>query len=454
MKNLLVLAPMLIVTVMAITTFSPVSVSAVGTPTENYTIPDLPTNDPSHEEIKPPVLFYLKGTTSQAKPSPAAFVTSFIGPLEQSSYTVVGDGQWYLDIDINTPGWLYIYEYYPPNNNPSGRWLAYKWQLKQSGVWDIGPFTARSNEPEGQHVYRLWFYGNGQWAATNSDIPQTSLIYWAYLKNLPEPIIQSFSASSHEVKPGESVTLSWNVQGAQSMEISMAGPVMGASGTKTVVLDKTTDFTLIATGLDGRQVSSERVTVYVSEQVTPIPTPSTPITTSPPVKAMSFWDQIFNFITLISILSVIVIIVLGLLLRYVYLKRWASPEVVSDPPAIQKEEPLPKEISEPATEPSVSTRAKLTLPDGLEIRITNNSQIIGRAEMARALGLDELCLISHKQFQVTCADGKYFIEDTGSANGTRLNGEDIKGKGTVELKDGDIIDAAGAIKLRFSVTEV
>jgi hypothetical protein len=456
MKNLLGLTLMLIVTVMAIPTFSPVAVNAVGTPTENYTIPDLPTNDPSHEEIKPLVNYYLKGTTSQAKTSPAAFATSFTSHLEQNKYTVVGDGQWYMDVDINTPGWLYIYEYYPPNNTPSGRWLAYKWQLKQSGVWSIGPFTARSNEPEGQHVYRLWFYGNGQWAATNSDIPQTSLIYWAYLKKFPELKILSFTASSREVKPGESVTLSWNVKGAQSLEISKIGPVTGDSGTQTVDMDKTTDFVLIATGLDGRQVSSDTVTVTVSAQVAPTTTPSTPITVSPPVKTVSFLDQVLNPLTLISILSVIVIIVLGLLLRSVYLKRWASPSTASIPTAVeevQADEILPQEIPELAVEPPVSNRAKLTLHDGLEIRIACGGQVIGRAELARALGLDELGLISRKQFRVTCQDGKYFIEDAGSANSTKLNSEDIKGKGTIALKDGDIIDAAGVIKLTFFVSE-
>ena len=453
MKYLLMSALMLIVTAMAITTFTPAAVSAVGTPTENYTIPDLPTNDPSHEEIKPSVNFYLKGPTVQTKTSPAAFITGFTGTLEQNKYTVVGDGQWRLDVDINTPGWLYIYEYYPPNNNPSGRWLAYKWQLKQSGAWDIGPFTARSNEPEGQHVYRLWFYGNGQWATDNTSNLQNSLIYWEYLKNLPELKIQSFNASSHEVKPGETITLSWNVQGAESLEIPMVGPVTGASGTQTVALDKTTDFVLIATGLDGRQVSSNTITVTVSP-VIPTPTPST---TSPPVKTVSFLDQILNTITLISILSVIAIIVLGLLLRSVYLKRWASPATASIPETVQaeqKDETLPQEIPEPVLEPSVSTRAKLTLPDGLEVRITTNSQVIGRAELARALGLDELGLISRKQFRVTCQDGKYFIEDTGSANGTKLNDEDIRGNGTMALTDGDTIEAAGAIKLKFSVTEI
>ncbi len=456
MKNLLVSALMMMVTAIAITTFTPVAISAVGTPTENYTIPDLPTNDPSHEEIKPPVNYYLKGPTAQTKTSPPLFTAVFTGPLTQNRYTVVADKQWYLDVDINTPGWLYIYEYYPPNNNPSGRWLAYKWQLKQSGVWGIGPFSARSDEPENQHVYRLWFYGNGQWATDNASNLQNSLIYWEYLKNMPELKILSFNASSREVKPGETITLSWNVQGAQSLEISMVGPVTGASGTQTVALDKTTDFVMTATGLDGRQVSSNTVTVTISEQVSPATTPSTPAATSPPVKPVSFLDQILNPITLISVLSVIVIIVLGLLLRSVYLKRWASPAAASiseEEPAVQKDETLPQKLPEPVIEPSISTRAKLTLPDGLEVRITAGSQVIGRAELARALGLDELNLISRKQFLVTCQDGKYFIEDAGSANGTKLNNEDIKGKGIIALKDGDIIDAAGAISLKFFVNE-
>jgi hypothetical protein len=160
---------------------------------------------------------------------------------------------------------------------------------------------------------------------------------------------------------------------------------------------------------------------------------------------------------LISILSVIIIIILGLLLRSVYLKRWANPAAASIPEevqTIQKDEILPQEIPGPALEPSISPRAKLILPDGLELRITTNSQVIGRAELARALGLDDLGLISRKQFQVTCQEGKYFIEDAGSANGTKLNNEDIKGKGIIDLKDGDIIDSAGAIKLKFSVIEI
>ena len=457
MKNLLLSILAILVTVLAVFTFPVSAATAVGTPTENYTIPDLPTNDPSHEEKKPGELFYIKDPTSQTKTSPAAFITDFIGPLAQNKYAVVGDGEWYLNVDINTPGWLYIYEYYPPNNAPSGRWLAYKWQLKQSGIWNIGPFSARPDEPEGQHVYRLWFYGNGQWAATNLDTT-SSLIYWTYLKKLPELKILSFSANTGEIKRGESVTLSWNVQGAQSMEIPLVGPVTGASGTATVAPDQDTNYVLIATGLDGRQATSLPITVTVSGPAASTPTPVAPVTPTPPVKTPSLLDQLMTPITLISILSVIVIIILGFLVRLVYKKRWATPAEVQAPVITPRPELPPNEIPArtpvSAPEPAMAPMARLIMPNGLEITLTAKGQSIGRAELARALGLDELCLISHQQFQVTCTDGEYFIEDAGSANGTRLNGEDIKGKGTMSLKDGDTIEAAGVIKLKFSVSEV
>ncbi len=455
MRGLIVCAVVLVIALLSGAAIPCTGVHAIGAPTENYTIPDLPTNDPSHEEIKPPVNFYLKAPTSQPKTGPPLFTAVFTGPLLQNKYAVTGDGQWYLDVDVNTPGWLYVYEYYPPNNNPNGRWLAYKWQLKQSGQWDIGPFTARSGEPEGQHVYRIWFYGNGQWAPGDFVTPQNGLIYWAYLKNLPELKIVSFAASPQDVKQGDSVTLSWNVQGAQSMEIPLVGPVTGASGTKTVVVDQTTDFVLIATGLDGSQITSDTVTVTVSGPAAiSTPAPSTPVTPSPPVKPASLYEQIFNPITGISVLAVIVIIVLGLLLRSVYLKRWAAPATVSTPAQEQTLEQPVKETLAPAPQPPITVRARLVLPDGLEIPLAANTRPMGRAELSRALGLDELLLISRKQFQVTHNDGQYFIEHMDGSNSTKLNGDDIKGKGTIELKDGDVIDIAGAIKLRFTVIEI
>jgi pSer/pThr/pTyr-binding forkhead associated (FHA) protein len=156
-----------------------------------------------------------------------------------------------------------------------------------------------------------------------------------------------------------------------------------------------------------------------------------------------------------------VIIVLGLLLRAVYLKRWATAAEVPDETTsaqeekIQKEEPAPPvaaAISETAPAAEI-LRAKLVLPGGSDIALTGGSRSIGRAEMGRALNLDELCLVSRKQFTVSFKDNSYFIEDTGGPNSTILNGEAIKDRGEAELKDGDTIEVAGVIKLKFVVQE-
>jgi len=157
-------------------------VGAIGAPTDNITMPETPTADEARPEIKPPVNYALMGPSSQTESPPPGFASDFIGASKEDKFKVTGDENWYLDVDINMPGWLYICEYSPVNDSYQGKWIAYKWQLLESGTWRLGPFTAGDNEPEGQHVYRLWFYSDGQWAAENPDAPQNSLIYWTYSK--------------------------------------------------------------------------------------------------------------------------------------------------------------------------------------------------------------------------------------------------------------------------------
>jgi hypothetical protein len=454
MKTILLSATLLAAAVCSLIAVSHADVSAVGTPTENYTLPD-PANDPMHDEIKPQVNFSLQGPSVQTRTSPPGFITDFVGPIPQTRLTVVGDGKWYVDVDINMPGWLYVYEYYPPNNNPSGHWLAYKWQIKQSGIWRLGPFSAGEKEPGGQHVYRFWFYSGGQWAAAD---PVYSLIYWAYLKDFPELKIDSFTASPLEARAGDKVTLSWAVQGAQSLEISMVGPVQGASGSTTVTVDRTTDFNLLATGLDGRQVQSGSVTVTVTAAagVPPTTTPPTaPVVPTPP-KTPSFAEELGRFFSnplgvIASVAITAILIALVFLVIRFYLRRGMAEEVA------EKEVPfLPesKEEAPPALNEPLQARAKLLLPGCMEIALTGVSRTMGRADMARSLPLDGLALISHSHFLLTYSDGHYFIEDTESTNGTLLNSIDVKGKGQFALQDGDMIEPAGVVQIKFFFTEV
>lgn len=60
-----------------------------------------------------------------------------------------------------------------------------------------------------------------------------------------------------------------------------------------------------------------------------------------------------------------------------------------------------------------------------------------------SIGRDPTCdivvvdpYVSRFHAKILYRDGKWFIEDLGSKNGTYINGEDIRGKGAVELKEG------------------
>lgn len=66
----------------------------------------------------------------------------------------------------------------------------------------------------------------------------------------------------------------------------------------------------------------------------------------------------------------------------------------------------------------------------------------------------DLVLTSHRisriHAQLMKTNDKYFLRDMGSTNGTWLNGERIS-KETRQLKDGDIIDLAHRVKIRFEL---
>jgi len=342
-------------------------VEAVGAPTDNSTMPDIP--DQYHNEIEPPVNYIWQGPTSQSENTTPNVIASFTGPSEQDVLKVTADENWFLDVDINKPGWLYIYEYFPTGEEPEGEWIAYKWQLPRSGLLRLGPFTPASGESEGQHIYRVWFYSDGQWAAGDLNTPQSILIYWSYSKGLPAEQHTEQIAPQPPIAPAKEATF------IEKMQESIAKPVALAIG--------------------------------------------------------------------VSIL--VVIIALGLYLSRSHFKWYKSQHQVSPPDEAAIE-------ATSAGSPLASTSAKIALPNGIEIQLSGSSKIIGRADLARALNLDKLRLISRRHFEVKTKELQFYIEDLGSANGTKLNGVDISGKGPVNLNDNDVIEPAGVILLNFYVT--
>jgi len=340
------------------------AVGAIGAPTDNVTMPETPAAEAAGNEVKPPVNHVLLGPSSQPEDTTPSFATDFSGASESDKYKVTADENWYLDVDINMPGWLYLYEYFWVGEDLGGRWITYKWQLLQSGIWRLGPFTAGDNEPEGQHIYRIWFYGDDQWAAENPDEPQNNLVYWTYYKG--KPVEQP------------------------------------------------------------------------AEQIPP----------NPPEEA-GFSHKIYEFITqpVVLITGSLVLVIIVMLCLYMYWRYWRHSRRVSNQDTESANQTDTQELSRAM--PSGTASAKIALPNGMEIQIDGNGRVIGRGDFARALALDELGLISRRHFEIKTENEQFYIEDLGSANGTRLNGEDISGKGQVGLNNDDIIEPAGTIELKF-----
>lgn len=352
-----------LVTILGQTTSS----GAIGAPSDNSTMPNFGFDDQSQDEIKPPINYILLGPTSQSESTLPHVSTRFLGTSEQDKFKVTGDENWFLDVDINMPGWLYIYEYFPDVDILQGKWIAYKWQLTQSGIWRLGPFSPGENELEGQHIYRAWFYSEGQWAIEDIDTPQYNLVYWTYSKGQPV----------------------------------------------------------------------EQPTQQIIPQPIPINT-----------KEATFLEQLQSFINkpLVLVLGPLVLIAIIMLGFYLF---WRSTKYKRSQHSLTLNETEPAYPSTILS--SDATTAKIVLPNGQEVQLTNNNKIIGRGDLARAFGLNELGLISRQHFGIKSEDGQFYIEDLDSTNGTKLNGTDIGGKGTVILNDNDTIEPAGAVCLKFYI---
>ncbi|MDO8724438.1 MAG: FHA domain-containing protein [Candidatus Methanoperedens sp.] len=98
---------------------------------------------------------------------------------------------------------------------------------------------------------------------------------------------------------------------------------------------------------------------------------------------------------------------------------------------------------------SRSVLAMLILPNNNEIKITEPEKIVGREDFVGAIPADDLQFVGRKHFKIIKMDDRLYIEDLESANGTKLNGDEIKGAGRKELKEGDIILVAEVLQIRY-----
>jgi len=136
--------------------------------------------------------------------------------------------------------------------------------------------------------------------------------------------------------------------------------------------------------------------------------------------------------------------------------------------------PAPRPIPQPRSEPPEETVVKpsiampygpkisysLVFPDGTMLKVQGKQfREFGRSDFRGRIDPNIARLISKLHFGIKVVIDesgkvKYYIKDLGSRNGTLLNGTDIRDRGWIEIKDGDIISPAGAINLVFRVETI
>jgi len=92
--------------------------------------------------------------------------------------------------------------------------------------------------------------------------------------------------------------------------------------------------------------------------------------------------------------------------------------------------------------------AYLELPGGVRVPVENGAEF-GREGLRGFVDERFLPYISARHFRITRRGGKWFIEDLGSKNGTYVNGVDIRGRGPVELQNGDEVAVAKVVVFKF-----
>jgi len=152
------------------------------------------------------------------------------------------------------------------------------------------------------------------------------------------------------------------------------------------------------------------------------------------------------------LIIVIVAAIIGIL-AVVLMRRRAEEERTRVLPApIQQAQPAPERER---TKVGVILY-RLRLPNGMEIPVNEPYRVFGRETFEKyGLPKDVLDFITREDrgghFKIYLRGMKWFIEDSGSTNGTLLNGVEIRGKGPQELKDGDVISPAGVVNLVFQL---
>jgi hypothetical protein len=187
--------------------------------------------------------------------------------------TLRGNETCYLVVSLNSPGYFYLWEYYPAGSSPYGHWLSYRWYRPYAGTWRIGPFQAGAWDASGRYTWKLWFTSGGTWSSRSLSF---SYLRGYYTPDIPvpapqpvlPPAINSFTTNLPSLDLGQTATLTWTTTNATGVTITPAVGTVGTSGSTTVSPSATTTYTLTANGKTGNPISSS-TTITVMPRIQP-----------------------------------------------------------------------------------------------------------------------------------------------------------------------------------------
>jgi hypothetical protein len=133
------------------------------------------------------------------------------------------------------------------------------------------------------------------------------------------------------------------------------------------------------------------------------------------------------------------------------------------PPPPPTPEVAPQPEAAPPAPPAAVPIAALALEGGLELPLDFSSKgevLIGRADpVSRVFPDVDLTPhggydagVSRRHCRLTFQGGQFFVEDLGSTNGTKVNGQVIPPNQPCPIKDGDILEL-GLLRLTFKVRQ-
>jgi len=432
----------------------------------------------------------------------AYLVTSY----GQTLYNLYRNDLCYLVVSFNGPGYFYLWEYYPPGSTPYGHWLCYRWYRPYAGVWRIGPFSAEAWDPDGTYVWKMWYNSGFSWSTRTLSFNYTRGNISPYTGPTPypiyQPVINSFTANASSVDAGQTVTLTWTTANTNSVSITPDIGTVGTSGSTTITPVNTTTYTLSATGSSGSTVTSSTI-INVIPRVIPTlsvlqPTiqsgQSTVLSWNAPAAVQVFISGLGSFdsvgsttvnpnqttmynltatyidgttqtatITvtveqppyliygLLGLLAIAATVIVVMMVRRPRASQPAPAAGTRAGTATSAAATLPTGEAGSSTSVAEVPPAKLVMPDGSEMLLAGNNRTFGRQDFEKLLPGDRVSFISRQHINVWYEDGKYYIEDRGSTNGTRVNGSEIRGNGRQSLVDGDVVELADKLSITFKI---